>query len=131
MGHEVNQIGRTEQFQPGVRDDVLREKEGETPEDVGADDADAEGPVFLFPGQVGGHRGDGEGVVDGEQAFDDDQGDDHRDGFEEDFAEFGSEDFGKHAGRRMPPDREFRKVGDGKKRNQSGVSFPAFHTGSP
>jgi hypothetical protein len=110
MRHQVDEVGRAEQLQPGILDDVLREKQGEPTEDIRTDDANAEGPVFLLAGQVRGHRGDGEGVVDGEKALDDDQGDDHRDGFEDHLADFGTENFGKHETRRMPPDERFRKV---------------------
>lgn len=83
LAHEVDEVGGTADFEPGVFDDPGGEGEAEAAEEVGADDAEFEGEVFLLAGQMAGHGGDGEGVVHAEQSLDDDQRDDDGYGIKE------------------------------------------------
>ncbi len=58
LEHQVEEIGGTEDFQPGVFDDACGKKQAKAAEKISADDAQFEGEVFLFFREVVGHRGD-------------------------------------------------------------------------
>ena len=73
IAHEVNQIRRATDFQPGIFDDPCGEGEAEPTKEIGADDTEFEGEIFLAPWQVVRHCGNGECIIHAQQTLDNDQ----------------------------------------------------------
>ena len=61
--HQVDQVGGTGDFQPWVGDDERGKSERQSAKDIRADDAPAQGLLFLLARQVVGHGGDAESIV--------------------------------------------------------------------
>ena len=76
--HQPDQIGASDQHQPGIRHDEARHEQRHDSEPVGTCVADVHRHLLLLGLKMGRHRGNRERVVHGEQAFDDNQPDHHR-----------------------------------------------------
>ena len=61
--HQVDQVGGAGDFQPWIGDDERGKGERQSAKDVSADDAPAQGFLFLLARQVVGHGGDAESIV--------------------------------------------------------------------
>ncbi len=80
LRREVEQIGRADELQPVILADVRCQSETDAPEKVRADDPIPQGFLLLMFRQSRSHGRDGHSVIDREQALDDNQRKDDRQG---------------------------------------------------